>query len=322
MSRRQPSETPLRIIFAGTPTFAAAQLQVLIDSRHTVVAVYTQPDRPAGRGKKQMPGPVKQLAEAHHLPVYQPLSLKDEEAQTLLDQHQADIMIVVAYGMLLPKAVLDMPKLGCINIHASLLPRWRGAAPIQRAIEAGDVETGITFMQMDEGLDTGDMLKKIPCQIEPDETAASLHDKLATLAKKTLLTLIDELASGSINRVKQDNALGCYAEKINKSEAVIDWSLDAAIIERKVRAFNPFPICFSEMEGTGRIRVWEAAVSRKTDDTPPSVIFKVDSTGIQVACGKDALVIKQLQLPGKRPITAKDALNSYADIFLPGKRFT
>lgn len=315
---------PLRIVFAGTPDFAAFQLAALANSRHKPLAVYTQPDRPAGRGKKVLPGPVKSLAQKLELPVFQPPSLKDPASQAELAALKPDLMIVVAYGLLLPKPVLQIPRLGCINIHASLLPRWRGAAPIQRAIEAGDSETGITLMQMDEGLDTGDMLERIPCPISPDETAASLHDKLARLAAEPLCKLLDTLASGPLQGEVQDDSQSCYAAKISKDEARIDWTLDTATLERRIRAFNPFPVCFTELGALGRIRIWQAAIeSAETAKTGQAgTILRSDSEGILVACGQGCLRIEQLQLPGKRAVAARDVLNSHASAFAPGQQFS
>ncbi|MEH6467663.1 MAG: methionyl-tRNA formyltransferase, partial [Porticoccus sp.] len=257
----------MHIVFAGTPEFAAHHLQALLDDdHHKIVAVYTQPDRPAGRGKKLTASPVKVLAQAHGLTVNQPVSLKEAEQQKILRDLNADIMVVVAYGLLLPKAILDTPHLGCINVHASLLPRWRGAAPIQRAIEAGDKETGVTIMQMDIGLDTGDMLLKAHCPITETDTGGSLHDKLASIGPPALLKTLLELEEGSAVAEKQDDELSNYAPKISKDEALVDWSQSAKIIARKVRAFNPFPVTYTTLgneggEKTERVRLWQAGWS-------------------------------------------------------------
>lgn len=229
----------LNIIFAGTPDFAAQHLQALLNSEHNVIAVYTQPDKPAGRGKKLQASPVKQLAEQHNIPVYQPKSLRKEEAQAELKALNADVMVVVAYGLILPEAVLNAPKYGCLNVHGSLLPRWRGAAPIQRSIWAGDQETGVTIMQMDIGLDTGDMLHKVTTPIAADETSASLYAKLAELAPPALLEVLNGLESQAFKAEKQDDALSNYAEKLSKEEAKLDWNLTACQLERNIRAFNP-----------------------------------------------------------------------------------
>ncbi|WIO74278.1 methionyl-tRNA formyltransferase [Porticoccaceae bacterium LTM1] len=310
------SDTRLRVIFAGTPDFAAYHLKALLDDGdHDVVAVYTQPDRPKGRGKQLAASPVKELALEHGLPVYQPLSLKDADAQQQLADLNADIMVVVAYGLLLPKAVLDTPRLGCINVHASLLPRWRGAAPIQRAIEAGDAETGVTIMQMDVGLDTGDMLIKATTPIDQHDTAASLHDKLAELGRPALLTALEQLAEGEARPKKQDDALANYASKLSKEEALIDWQQPAVEIDRKVRAFNPFPVATTDV-GDQRVRIW--AAEPLADSGTPGKVLRADSLGIVVGCGKGSLCITELQLPGKKRLTAAEVLRGNAELFAPG----
>ena len=307
---------PLRLIFAGTPDFAASHLQALIDSgQHEIVAVYSQPDRPAGRGKKLQASPVKQLAQAHQLPVFQPLNFKTDEAVTDLQNHRADLMIVVAYGLILPQVVLDAPRLGCINVHASLLPRWRGAAPIQRAIEAGDAETGITIMQMDAGLDTGDMLLKTYCPIADSDTAASLHDKLAEQGGPALIEALNRLAAGKLSGEKQNDALSCYAPKILKEEAAINWAEDADVLCRKIRAFNPFPISYTQLNGE-RLKIQRASVT--TGEGSPGEILRADKNGIHVACGKGSLLLTELQLPGARAMSAQDMLNARAERFAPG----
>ena len=237
----------LRIVFAGTPEFAAAHLKALLDTPHQIVAVYTQPDRPAGRGQKLMPSPVKQLAVENAIPVLQPPSLKDAAAQAELAALEPDLLVVVAYGLILPQAVLDIPRFGCINSHASLLPRWRGAAPIQRAVQAGDAESGVTVMQMEAGLDTGPMLLKVRTPITADDTGGSLHDRLAELGPPAVIEAIAGLASGTLMGEVQDDALANYAHKLNKDEARIDWSRPAIELERLIRAFNPWPICHSTL---------------------------------------------------------------------------
>ena len=249
MPQRMSEPTALRIIFAGTPDFSVPPLRALLDAGQQIVAVYTQPDRPAGRGKKLTASPVKLVAEQQSLPICQPASLKPEEQQSLLAEFGADIMVVVAYGLLLPLTVLDTPRLGCINVHGSLLPRWRGAAPIQRALWAGDSETGITIMQMDEGLDTGDMLLLDTLPIEPNDTSASLYEKLAEVGPHSLVKAVAGLASGSLAGQKQDQALATYAKKLSKAEAQIDWRQDAEFIERCVRAFNPWPVSYFSLQG-------------------------------------------------------------------------
>jgi methionyl-tRNA formyltransferase len=314
------SVTPLRIIFAGTPDFAARHLQGLLNSTHQLVAVYTQPDRPAGRGKKLQASPVKQLALAHDLPVFQPTSLRDEQAQDALNQLAADVMVVVAYGLMLPQAVLDAPRLGCLNVHASLLPRWRGAAPIQRAIEAGDPETGITIMQMDAGLDTGDMLSCSRCAIGADTTAASLHDELAELGVPQLLQVLDKLPATQAAAIPQKEAGTTYAEKISKSEAEIDWQRSATELDHAIRAFNPFPVCFSKLSGE-RVKVWTAAAVDEESDATPGTLVRADRDGIVVQCGKGQISIQTLQLPGGKPLSAEQILNARSAQFCPGQKF-
>jgi methionyl-tRNA formyltransferase len=242
--------SPLRIIFAGTPTFAAESLRALLHTQHEVVAVYTQPDRPVGRGRELKPSPVKELALARKLPIFQPVSLRDSQAQAELAELNADIMVVAAYGLILPKAVLDTPRLGCINVHGSLLPRWRGAAPIQRAILTGDKETGITIMQMDVGLDTGAMLYKMSCPISEHDTSASLHDRLALLGGDALLTVLEAIENDEpFNPQTQDNSLATYAQKLSKEEGNIDWSRSALEITRAIRAFNAWPVAYTKYKG-------------------------------------------------------------------------
>lgn len=304
---------PLNIIFAGTPDFAARHLAALLNSEHKVIAVYSQPDRPAGRGQKLQPSAVKQLAVEHDIPVFQPQSLRNEEAQKELAELNADLMVVVAYGLILPKVVLDTPRLGCINVHGSLLPRWRGAAPIQRAIWAGDEKTGVTIMQMDIGLDTGPMLLKAELSIEPSDTSATLYDKLAQLGPQALLDCLTDLES--ISPVEQDNAQANYAEKLSKEEAKIDWQLSAAQLERNIRAFNPWPVAFFEAEQQA-IKVWQADVINQSGQ--PGEILCADKQGIVIACGEQALCITTLQIPGKKAMAASDVLNSRAQWFNVG----
>lgn len=307
----------LKLIFAGTPDFAARHLAALLSSDHEVVAVYTQPDKPAGRGQKLTASPVKALALAHNLPVYQPASLRNEEAQAELASLGADLMVVVAYGLILPKAVLDTPRLGCINVHGSLLPRWRGAAPIQRAIWAGDAETGVTIMQMDVGLDTGAMIRKVSCPIAADETSTSLYDKLAELGPQALVDTINAMAAGDTAAEAQDDALANYAEKLSKEEARIDWSMDAAAIERCIRAFNPWPISWFEVADQ-TVKVWQAEVITQDHGQVAGTLLKADKQGIDVATGKGVLRLLTLQPPGKKAMSVTDLLNSRRDWFEPG----
>jgi methionyl-tRNA formyltransferase len=304
----------LKIIFAGTPDFAAAHLQALIDSpQHSVIAVYTQPDRPAGRGKKLKASAVKQLAQANGLPVFQPQSLKDSEQLQILADLQADIMVVVAYGLILPQAVLDTPQLGCINIHGSILPRWRGAAPIQRAIEAGDEETGVTIMQMDAGLDTGAMLCISRCTIDSDDSSATMYKKLQELGAPALISTLDNLQANKALAVVQNDSQSCYAAKIDKSEALIDWSKPAAVLDRQIRAFNPFPAAYTIL-GDLRIKVWRAEVTQKSGSTAGQII-SADNRGILVGCGELSLLLTEIQLPGKSRMAVSEILKSRAEFF-------
>ncbi|ELV8770257.1 methionyl-tRNA formyltransferase [Vibrio harveyi] len=307
----------LRIVFAGTPDFAARHLAALLSSEHEVIAVYTQPDRPAGRGKKLTASPVKTIALEHDIPVYQPENFKSDEAKQELAALNADIMVVVAYGLLLPQVVLDTPKLGCINVHGSILPRWRGAAPIQRSIWAGDAETGVTIMQMDIGLDTGDMLKIATLPIEASDTSASMYEKLAGLGPDALIDCLADIAAGKAEPVKQDDELANYAKKLSKEEARIDWNDDAAHIERCVRAFNPWPMSHFEA-AENSIKVWESRVADQTSDKPAGTILQADKTGIYVATGNGVLVLEQLQVPGKKAMSVQDILNSRASWFEVG----
>lgn len=307
---------PLRLIFAGTPDFAAWHLQALIDcGKFNIIGVYSQPDRPAGRGKKPQASAVKQVAERCGLPVFQPLNFKTDEARQQLAELEADIMVVVAYGLILPQIVLDTPRLGCVNVHASLLPRWRGAAPIQRAIEAGDPETGVTIMQMDAGLDTGAMLSKVSCPIAPQDTSGSLHSKLAEIGAPALIRSLETLAAGAATPEIQDDSQSCYASKIDKAEAELDWHDNAAMLDRKIRAFNPFPCSYTTI-GEQRLKIWQATV---VDGSGlPGQILQANRDGIVVACGSRALLLLQLQLPGGRAMNAAELLNSKADLFAPG----
>ncbi|ELI6426783.1 methionyl-tRNA formyltransferase [Vibrio harveyi] len=307
----------LRIVFAGTPDFAARHLAALLSSEHEVIAVYTQPDRPAGRGKKLTASPVKTIALERDIPVYQPENFKSDEAKQELADLNADIMVVVAYGLLLPQVVLDTPKLGCINVHGSILPRWRGAAPIQRSIWAGDAETGVTIMQMDIGLDTGDMLKIATLPIEASDTSASMYEKLAGLGPDALIDCLADIAAGKAEPVKQDDELANYAKKLSKEEARIDWNDDAAHIERCVRAFNPWPMSHFEA-AENSIKVWESRVADQTSDKPAGTILQADKTGIYVATGNGVLVLEQLQVPGKKAMSVQDILNSRASWFEVG----
>lgn len=307
----------LKVVFAGTPEFAAEALTALINSEHEVIAVYTQPDRPAGRGRKLKASPVKEVAEKYNLPIYQPESLKSESDQQQLRELNPDVMIVAAYGLILPQVVLDIPRMGCLNIHASLLPRWRGAAPIQRAILAGDTETGITIMQMNAGLDTGDMLSTSTCPIEPSETAGSLHDKLATLGASSLLKTLDQLLSGKIKAVKQDDSQASYAHKLEKQEAQLDWTLSAEQLDRQIRAFNPWPVAFFLVDDQ-TVRVWDAEIIDKQGAA--GTVLQADKNGVDIACGHNSLRLLKLQPPGKKAMDVASFLNGRSEWLTPGKQ--
>jgi methionyl-tRNA formyltransferase len=301
---------PLSLIFAGTPEFSVPALEALIASRHRVLAVYTQPDRPAGRGQQVTMSAVKQCALKHQLPVEQPQTLKDPAAVARLAQWSADLMVVVAYGLLLPKQVLDTPRLGCVNIHASLLPRWRGAAPIQRAIQAGDEKSGVTIMQMDVGLDTGPMLLERETAITPRETAGTLHDRLAKLGAEAIVEALEAIAAGTAQPRKQPEEGVTYAAKIRKEEALIDWSKSAIEIDRQVRAFNPWPIAETRWNGQ-QLRVWEALPLDKKTSATPGTVIATSSAGIEVATGDGTLQLTRVQLAGRKAMHAADFLRAH-----------
>jgi len=301
----------LNIVFAGTPEFAVSSLKALNKSRHNVIAVYTQPDRPAGRGRKLQASPVKQYAVANGLPVFQPDNLKNPDDLKQLESLQPDIMVVVAYGLILPPRVLEVPRLGCLNVHASLLPRWRGAAPIQRAIEAGDRMTGVTIMQMDTGLDTGAMLLKKETPIEKDDTAANLHDRLAELGAEALIMALEKLEQGTLSGEPQDEHEATYAKKLEKAEAQIDWSLPADVLVRKIRAFNPWPAANCSFSGK-RLRVLQAsAIPSPHDNLESGTVSEIDENTISVQTGDGCLAISRLQLEGGRPQTVREFLNGH-----------
>lgn len=308
----------MKIIFAGTPDFSVGCLQALLAANHEIVAVYCQPDRPAGRGRKLQAGPVKQCALDNNLPVYQPISLKDEQEQATLAAHDADLMVVVAYGLLLPQAVLDTPTYGCINVHASLLPRWRGAAPIQRCIEAGDALTGVTIMQMDAGLDTGDMLHKVQLPITADLTGGELHDQLATLGAEALVNTVANIPS-KLTPEKQDNTQANYAHKLDKQDARIDWHADAAKTQNKIRAFNPWPVCWTELNGE-RVRIWNAQT--ESGQAEAGLILEANKNGVLVGTGSGLLRVTRLQLPGNKPLAAAQLANGSTFSQWAGSRFS
>jgi len=300
----------MRIVFAGTPDFAATSLKALIDSPHELIAVYTQPDRKAGRGRKLRPSPVKQLALEHDLPVCQPASLKDSDTQQQFAALRPELMVVVAYGLILPQVALDTPTHGCINVHASLLPRWRGAAPIQRAILAGDAESGVCIMQMEAGLDTGPVLHEVRTAISPDETGSSLHDRLAKLGARALLDTVADIDNGSAPATPQDDALSSYAAKLDKREAWLDWRRPAVELERQVRAFNPWPVAQTAQQ-QGTIRIWESSAQTDTEDSAePGTVVALSPAGLTVSCGQGQLNIQRLQFPGGKPLAVRDWLNA------------
>ena len=314
--------TPLRVVFAGTPAFAAGHLTELLASEHEVIAVYSQPDRPAGRGKRLTASPVKAVAQAHSIPVFQPVSLRSSEEQGALQALKPDVMVVVAYGLLLPKTILDVPAFGCINVHASLLPRWRGAAPIHRAIEAGDQESGITIMRMDEGLDTGAMLTIAKTSITTSHTTGTLTDELETLGAKTLISTLDSLPALLKVAVDQPEEGITYAHKISKTEAIIDWSQSTASITRKIRALNPAPGCFTLLSDQ-RIKLWEAsAVSSESGaKSAPGTIISLTKEGLTVSAGDGLVSITRLQLPNKKPLSIAEVVNGNPAPLSPGNQF-
>ena len=307
----------MRLIFAGTPPFAAAALDALADAGHDLALVLTQPDRPAGRGMKLTPSAVKQAALARGLPVYQPLSLKSPEAQAALCAVHADVMVVAAYGLILPQAVLDLPRLGCLNIHASLLPRWRGAAPIQRAIQAGDTETGVCLMQMERGLDTGPVLLSQALQIGESDTGGQLHDRLAELGAQVLSDGLGLLRAGIVPVARPQPVEGVtYAHKLDKAEARLDWTQPAEALARTVRAFNPWPMAEAQLAGE-RVRIHGAVPLALEHRAAPGTVLLAGRNGIDVACGEGALRIRVLQREGGRAITAADYLNARRELVTP-----
>jgi methionyl-tRNA formyltransferase len=299
----------MKLIFAGTPDFAVPSLEALIASHH-VVAVYTQPDRPSGRGKKMLASPVKQLALQNNIPVIQPTTLKTEVAR--IKDLQPDVIVVVAYGMLLPQSILDIPQHGCINVHGSILPKWRGAAPIQRAIAAGDEETGVSIMQMEAGLDTGPVYEILKTPIKVSDTSASIHDRLSKLGADGLISVLNKLSKNpELTPTIQAHQSATYAKKITKAESDIDWSNSAASIDQKIRAFIPWPICQTWHRGT-RIRIWQAQVSQSNNNAQPGTILQSGEEGIEIACGSGSLMLLRIQRDGAKALDCREFLNGYA----------
>ncbi len=320
----------MRIVFAGTPDFSVPALDALVTAGHEVVAVYTQPDRPAGRGRQLRESPVKRRAVELKIPVRQPESLKQAAEVDALRALNAELMVVVAYGLILPREILAIPRLGCINVHASLLPRWRGAAPIQRAIMAGDTQTGVSIMQMDEGLDTGPVLLQVTIDISADETGGSLHDRLAQAGGDALIDAINGLAAldngaTGIVPTPQDNDQASYASKLSKAEALIDWSQSAKKLAHMVRAMNPWPVAETSWRGK-QLRIWEATVQDNdaVESGNPGCVRQADTNGICVSCGDGVLVLQQVQLAGGKPMRVADFINAHdmTDACLGGSAVT
>ena len=307
----------LRLCFAGTPDFSAAHLSALIAAGHTIDAVYTQPDRPSGRGKKLQPSPVKAVAMAAGLEGKQPLSLKTIEAQQELAAIAPDLLVVVAYGLILPQAFLELPKLGCINVHASLLPRWRGAAPIERALLAGDAVSGVTIMKMDAGLDTGDMLYKQQVEIGPEDDRISLTDKICEAGKLALLHTLSHFPELSSQAQRQNDSLSTYADKLEKSESLLRWQEPAEKLHRIIRAGLGRAPAFSFINGA-RLQLLEASVAQTESQKTPGTILEISRQGILIACGEACLLITRIALPGKKPWTISDLLNSGTDLLQAG----
>ena len=299
----------LNIVFAGTPEFGVPCLDALIKSAHHLSAIYTQPDRPAGRGRKMQASAVKEWALAHNIPVYQPLNFKTQEAIDELAALKPDLIIVIAYGLILPRQVLDIPRLGCINVHASLLPRWRGASPIQQAILHGDEYTGVTIMQMDVGLDTGPMLTKTEYLISATETTGSLHNQLAAISAQPLLNTVERLACDQAEALLQDDSLATYAKKINKEDACIDWQNAAALIDQQIRGFNPWPIAYTNLNDEP-LRIHQASLVECIGTAVPGSVLRLDKKGMLVATGQGGLLIEKIQFPSAKAVSIADWLNS------------
>lgn len=308
--------TPLRIVFAGTPDFATPALRALLDSEHEVAAVLTQPDRPAGRNRQPRASPVKAMATDARTPVHQPENLKDPDTRQHLRELAPDVMVVVAYGQLLPRAVLDIPACGCVNIHASLLPRWRGAAPIMRALLAGDSHTGVSIMQMEPGLDTGPILLQRETRVHDHDTGGSLHDRLAQLGAEALLETLADLPAYRAGMREQPAVGVTHAAKVTKDEARLDWNEPADVLARKVRAFNPWPVAWIRAGGQ-TVRIW--AAHPEQGEGRPGMIQSVSNDGLRVTTGEGVLCMTRLQLPGKKVLDVAAVRNGHPDLFVPGE---
>jgi methionyl-tRNA formyltransferase len=300
---------PLRIVFAGTPAFGVPCLEALAKTEHHLVGIYTQPDRPAGRGQALQASAIKQWALAHHTPILQPVNFKTEESLQELSNLQPDLMVVIAYGLILPEHVLNIPRLGCINVHASLLPAWRGASPIQHAILHGDAVSGVAIMQMDKGMDTGAVYQQVSCPIFPTDNATSLHDRLSTLAIEPLIKTITSLQNGEALAIPQNNGLATYAPKINKIDALVDWAKPATAIDQQIRAFNPWPIAYTTCNDK-ILRIYSALPIPEQGNAKPGTILNLDKNGLLVATGKGALLITTIQFPGSKPLQVKEWLHA------------
>ena len=315
----------MKIVFAGTPVFAAAHLAKILDNgEHDIIGVYTQPDRPSGRGKRELPSAVKSLALKNNLLVHQPLSLNNAEEVKVFNNLKPDVMVVVAYGMILPKSILQGPQLGCINVHTSLLPRWRGAAPIQRAIQNGDTESGVSVIQMDEGLDTGPILGSKKLSVSKRETAQTLRDQMSLIGPTLLLTVLSQIETGEVCAIKQNPSQACYAKKIIKSECKINWIEDAINLERSIRAFNPDSVMFTEFNRQ-RVKIWQASsieTSPLTKDIQRvGTILRANKDGLLIKCGNGELLITEMQLPGKVKMKVSEILKSKREYFSVGSMF-
>lgn len=309
---------PLKIIFAGTSQFAVPSLEILIHSAHHVVAVYTQPDRPAGRGRQLHVSPIKMLSEKKHIPVFQPETLRDKTTQQDVKTQSADVMVVVAYGMLLPETILNIPRLGCVNMHPSLLPKWRGAAPIQRAIAAGDRETGVSIIKMNQKMDAGPILQQEKYDLSGTETSGELHDQLSQLGARLLLTTLNQLEKNNIVPIPQDDKQATFARKIEKQEAMIDWKKSAVDIFNQIRAFNPWPIATTHLLNQS-LRIFKAAVSNKKTNVQPGTFLGFENNALCIATGNGILEIQSLQLPGKKEMSASDFMHGHAQLLKPAE---